>query len=98
VADEKPIPAAPPIPDSIPITDPTASQSIPIDLNPEYDPAKDTRAPFLKVNPNPKGPTISPAPDRSVGQVLKEAVTENIPQFSSRTVANPKYGKPTPIS
>ena len=93
MADDTTLQAAPPTPDSIPIdTEPQLPQ-VPIDLNPEYDPAKDQRAPFLKVNPNSTGPTISPAPDRSVGQVIKEAVTENIPQFSSRTSANPKFGK-----
>ena len=83
---------APPTPDSIPITDPTASQSIPIDLNPEYDPAKDTRAPFLKVKPNEKGPTIQEV-HKPLTQRIKEAATENIPQFSQRTVNDPNYGK-----
>jgi hypothetical protein len=93
MADEPIQQAAPPIPDSIPVTDPTAPQSIPIDLNPEYDPAKDTRAPFLKVNPNPKGPTVEAAPKPTILERAKKVVTEGIPQFSTRTVANPKYGQ-----
>jgi hypothetical protein len=94
VANETPVTPTPtPVPDSIPITDPTASQAIPIDLNPEYDPAKDTRAPFLKTNLNPSGPTIEAAPEPSVVQKAKKIVTEGIPRYSSRTVENPKYGR-----
>ena len=93
MAEETPVTPVPPTSDSIPITDPTASASIPIDLNPEYDPAKDTRAPFLKVNPNPKGPTVEAAPAPTLAERAKKVVTEGIPRYSSRTVENPKYGQ-----
>lgn len=93
MADEKTATPATPTPDSIPITDPTASAPIPIDLNPEYDPAEDKRAPFLKVNPNLTGPTVEAAPEPSLLERAKKVVTEGIPRYSTRTPANPKYGQ-----
>jgi hypothetical protein len=70
------------------------SASIPIDPDTAaiYDPAKDKRAPFLKVNLHPTGPTIEEA-HKPLLQRAKEAITENIPNYSSRTVYDPKYGK-----
>jgi hypothetical protein len=94
VADETTqTPAPAPVPDSIPIDlEPSAAPaSIPIDLNPTYDPTQDKRAPFLKTNLNPTGPTIQEA-HKPLTQRVKEAVTENIPEFSQRTVNDPKYG------
>lgn len=37
--------------------------------------------------------TIAPAPEPSVWQRIKQAVTAGIPNYSSRTVYNPKYGQ-----
>ena len=68
-----------------------------ITINPDtaanYDPAQDQRPAFQKVNLNPTGPTIEPAPKPTLAQRAISAVKENIPQFSTRTVNNPKYGK-----
>jgi GNAT superfamily N-acetyltransferase len=68
----------------------------PIQVNPDvpaYDPAKDKTPFWNKVNPKPTSPTIEAAPEPSVGAKIKKIFTENIPQFSSRTSANPEYGQ-----
>jgi Nicotianamine synthase protein len=77
----------------IPTTEPELPL-VPLDesaLNPEYDPAKDQRAPFLKIPSQTTGLTISPAPKPSLVERAKKVVTEGIPRYSTRTSANPKY-------
>jgi len=46
----------------------------------------------------PTGPTSIGPRDTSLWERVKSAFTEGIPQFSSRTVANPKYGQMSPVS
>lgn len=60
---------------------------------PTYDPAKDQRPAFQKVQPNPTGPTIQAAPEPSLADRAKKVFTEGIPRYSDKTVYNPEYGQ-----
>jgi hypothetical protein len=52
-------------------------------------PAHDPSARFALHGPA----SIGPAPEPSIWQRIKSAVTEGIPNYSSRTVYNPRYGE-----
>jgi hypothetical protein len=56
-------------------------------------PAPAPAAPPAQPAPDPLQGTISAAPDPTVWQRIKQAVTAGIPRYSSRTVYNPKYGQ-----
>lgn len=92
MADEKTAPAAQPA--TIHIDTDPGLPNIPIDTEtPTYDPTKDQRPTFLKVQTHSRGPQIEAAPEPGVVEKVERAVTEGIPRYSSRTPANPKYGQ-----
>ena len=86
--------AQPPAPIQLDPDNP-AQQTIQIDPDTaaQYDPAQDKRAAFLKTKAKVEGPAIEPAPDTSVLHKLAKTVVESLPNYSSKTVTSPDYGK-----
>ena len=93
VQNPAPTPAAP-APTTIQINPDTATDQT-IQVNPDlpaYDPAQDQRAAFQKVNLNPTGPTIA-ADHPTVLRRLSKTVLDSLPNYSTRTSANPNYNQ-----